>query len=59
MTKPIPSALVVLHAFGRYKRGDLITDPVAVKAVLDGGNSALVVVPVLPSTDPVSNSTEH
>lgn len=59
MTKTTPSALVVLHAFGRYKRGDMITDPVAIKAVLDGGNSALVVVPVIPTVDHSSTSTEH
>lgn len=59
MTKTMPSALVVLHAFGRYGRGDMITDPLAIKAVLDGGNSALVVVPVVPVAAPASTSTEH
>lgn len=45
MNRPTPSMLVVLHAFGRYGRGDMIVDPVAIRAVLDGGNTALVVIP--------------
>ena len=50
MNRPTPSALVVLHAFGRYNRGDVITDPAAIQAILAGGNSNLVLVPVLPGT---------
>ncbi len=50
MNRPTPTALVVLHAFGRYSRGDVITDPAAIAAILAGGNSNLVLVPVLPGT---------
>ena len=50
MNRPTPTALVVLHAFGRYNRGDVITDPAAIQAILAGGNSNLVLIPVLPST---------
>lgn len=49
MNRPTPAALIVLHAFGRYNRGDMITDPATIRAILDGGNSALVVIPVLPA----------
>lgn len=60
MNRPTPSALVVLHAFGRYGRGDVITDPAAIRAVLDGGNSALVLVPVLPDAPAtILNQAEH
>lgn len=60
MNRTTPSALVVLHAFGRYGRGDMITDPAAIRAILDGGNSALVVVPVLPETSATPAATlEH
>ena len=50
MNRPAPTALIVLHAFGRYNRGDVITDPATIQAILAGGNSNLVLVPVLPST---------
>ena len=50
MNRPTPTALIVLHAFGRYNRGDVITDPATIQAILAGGNSNLVLVPVLPST---------
>ena len=60
MTKPVPAALVVLHAFGRYGRGDLITDPNAIQAILDGGNSALVLAPALPQgAAETASTTEH
>ncbi len=59
MNKPTPPALVVLHAFGRYGRGDMITDPATIRAILDGGNSALVVVPVLPAGGVTATSTEE
>ena len=51
MTKPTPSVLptpamlIVLHAFGRYGRGDRIDDPATIRAILNGGNAGLVVVP--------------
>jgi hypothetical protein len=57
MNRPTPGTLIVLHAFGRYSRGDVITDPAAIRAILDGGNSSLVLVPVMPSTGISSTST--
>ena len=57
MNKTVPTALVVLHAFGRYSRGDLITDPEAIQAILNGGNSALVLMPAMPSTTSTSSPT--
>ncbi len=60
MNRPTPTALIVLHAFGRYNRGDVITDPATIQAVLAGGNSNLVLVPVLPGTGATPASTgEH
>ena len=60
MNKPVPTALVVLHAFGRYNRGDLITDPEAIQAILNGGNSMLVLVPAMPPVAPISSPmAEH
>ena len=60
MNKPVPTALVVLHAFGRYSRGDLITDPASIQAILNGGNSALVLVPAMPPVASTSSPvTEH
>ena len=60
MNKSVPTALVVLHAFGRYNRGDLITDPAAIQAILNGGNSALVLVPAMPPIAPTSSPVaEH
>ena len=44
-TLPAPAMLIVLRAFGRYGRGDRIDDPVTVRAILDGGNAGLVIVP--------------
>ncbi len=59
MNRSVPTALVVLHAFGRYGRGDLITDPDTIQAILNGGNSALVLVPVLPATESNTSKVEH
>ncbi len=60
MNRPTPTALVVLHAFGRYNRGDVITDPATIQAILAGGNANLVLVPVLPSTGTTATpSGEH
>ena len=60
MNRPTPAALVVLHAFGRYNRGDVITDLVTIQAILAGGNSNLVLIPVLPTTGTTPASTgEH
>ncbi len=59
MNRTVPAALVVLHAFGRYGRGDLITDPDTIQAIVNGGNSALVVVPALPPVVSIPPKTEH
>ena len=60
MNKTVPTALVVLHAFGRYSRGDLVTDPETIQAILSGGNSALVLVPAMPPVASTSPPTaEH
>ena len=48
MTDALPDALVVLHAFGLYSRGEVLTDPRVIAAVLAGGNAALVVRTKLP-----------
>ena len=48
MTENHPDALVVLHAFGAYFRGQLLTDPVVIAAILGGGNASLVVRTRLP-----------
>ena len=57
MNKPVPTALVVLHAFGHYNRGDLITNPETIQAILSGGNSALVLAPAMPP--PASTSSAN
>ncbi|NPD67861.1 hypothetical protein HN018_10830 [Lichenicola cladoniae] len=60
MNRPTPSMLVVLHAFGRYARGDLVVDPVAIRAILDGGNNSLVVIPApLVATASPDATAEH
>jgi len=57
MTTTYPAALVVVRPFGRYKRGDLISDTTTVQAVLTGGNSALVVGTTAPATASSSTTT--
>ena len=41
--------LVVVRAFGRWEKGDVIADPVAMLAVLDGENRSDVVRVSLPA----------
>ncbi|WP_419729529.1 hypothetical protein [Lichenicola sp.] len=57
-TSATPAMLIVLHAFGRYGRGDRIEDPVTIRAILAGGNANLVVVsaplPAIPATVPTA-----
>ena len=43
MTLASTNAVIVLHAFGPYTRGEILTDPAVVAAVLSGGNAAMVV----------------
>lgn len=60
MNRPTPSMLVVLNAFGRYGRGDMIVDPVVIQAILDGGNNSLVVIPApLVATVSPGATAEH
>ena len=37
------NAIVVLHAFGSYSRGTLVTDPDTVSAILSGGHASMVI----------------
>ncbi len=52
MTDALPEALaealIVLHAFGSYSRGQMLTDPGVIAAILRGGNASLVVRTQLP-----------
>lgn len=60
MNRLTPPALVVIRAFGKYERGAMITDPLLIRAILDGGNSACVIVPALPVPVPDTTTTpEH
>lgn len=43
MTFASTNALIVLHAFGPYTRGEILTDPTIIAAVLSGGNASMVV----------------
>ena len=55
-----PAMLIVLHAFGRYGRGDKIEDPATIRAILEGGNASLVVVPApLPAIASTAPTAEH
>jgi hypothetical protein len=58
MNRPLPSALVVLHSFGIYNKGDLIQDPVAITAILNGGKAAFVIPTILPAEGSPANQ-EH
>ena len=43
MTSAPIKAVVVLHAFGAYSRGEMITDPDVISAVLAGGHASMVI----------------
>ena len=43
MTFASTNALIVLHAFGPYTRGEILTDPTVIAAILSGGNASMVV----------------
>ena len=36
-------AVVVLHAFGPYSRGEMLTDPTIISAILSGGHASMVI----------------
>ena len=42
------SAVIVLHAFGPYSRGEMLTDPTIVAAILNGGHASSVVQTLIP-----------
>ena len=61
MTVSTINAVVVLHAFGSYNKGQVLTDQTVIAAILSGGNAAMVIrtqVPGVPSST-VSNAEEH
>ena len=43
MTSALPDTIVILHAFGPYARGEMITEPATIAAILSGGHAAMVV----------------
>jgi len=43
MTSVKTTAVIVLHAFGPYTRGEIISDPSIIAAILNGGNAKMVV----------------
>lgn len=43
MTIASITAVVVLHAFGPYSRGEILTDPTIISAILSGGHASMVV----------------
>jgi hypothetical protein len=43
-----PPALVVVHPFGKYVKGDLITETVRIAAILGGGNANFVIAAAVP-----------
>lgn len=59
MDTSVPSAVVVARSFGTYNKGDLITEPATVRAILGGGNAMHVVVPVLPGRGGSMESEQH
>ena len=48
MSTCFPAMIVIARPFGMYKKGDLISDPAAIKAILGGGNAGRIVIPTLP-----------
>lgn len=47
MTTSKVNAVVVLHAFGSYQRGQVISDPSTVAAILNGGHAKMVIATAL------------
>ncbi len=43
MTVAPSNALVVLHAFGPYSRGEIVTDPATISAIMSGGHASMVI----------------
>ena len=61
MTSALPTAVVVLHAFGPYSRGEMLTDPGVISAILGGGHASMVIpTQILPHYPAVAaNGQEH
>ncbi len=58
MNNGSPAALVVLHSFGSYSKGDLIVDTAAIKAIIEGGKAGFVIATTVPGPGP-SGQEEH
>ena len=43
MTTEMKKAIVILHSFGPYARGDLLTDPATISAILSGGHASMAI----------------
>ncbi len=43
MTIASTTAVIVLHAFGPYTRGEMLTDPTIISAILSGGHASMVI----------------
>ena len=43
MTIASTMAIVVLHAFGPYSRGEMLTDPTIISAILSSGHASMVI----------------
>ena len=43
MTSVLPNAVVVLHGFGPYSRGEILTDSSIISAIMSGGHASMVV----------------
>ncbi len=53
----IPSnetALIVIHPFGAYAKGAVITDPAAIAAIRAAGRAGSVIQTVVPSASPAA-----
>ncbi len=60
MTIVSSNAIVVLHAFGPYSRGEMLTDPVTISAILAGGNASMVIrTSLLPHYPGGTTAEEH
>ena len=43
MTIASTPAVVVLHAFGPYSRGEMLMDPTIISAILSSGHASMVI----------------
>ena len=54
MSQPNATVLIVIHPFGAYAKGAVITDPAAIAAVRAAGRSASVIQTLAPSAGSAS-----